>query len=285
MTEPASGVSSDVCYRHPNRQSFVLCQRCGRTICADCQTPAAVGFHCPECMKESRRSAPKSKPRILTAMRSTSGAPVVTWSIVALCVVVFLAQYLTGGPGSGAATAALIYFPPFTEFQPWRMLTALFLHANILHILFNMYALVIFGPILERALGRWRFLALYLLSGLGGSVAVLLLAPGIAVLGASGAIFGLFSAFFVIQRRMGGNSVQMLIVIGLNLVIGFIIPQVAWQAHVGGLIVGALVALVFLRTRAPAKRNEQRLLLLAVLAGLIVLTVLGVMLLHARFGL
>ena len=196
----------------------------------------------------------------------------------------FIVQYLSGGPDAGAATQLLIYYPPFTEFEPWRMLTALFLHANVLHILFNMYALFIFGPILEHGLGRWRFLALYLLSGLAGSVAVLFLAPGIAVLGASGAIFGLFSAFFVIQRHMGGNSLQMLIVIGLNLAIGFIVPQVAWQAHVGGLVVGALVALVFLRTRPLAKRNEQFLLLGAVLAGLIVLTVVGVMILHARYG-
>ena len=217
-------------------------------------------------------------------MRSTSNTHVVTWSIIGLSVLVFLVQYLTGGPDAGAATQALIYYPPFTEFEPWRMLTALFLHANVLHILFNMYALFIFGPILEHGLGRWRFVALYLLSGLGGSVAVLFLAPGIAVLGASGAIFGLFSAFFVIQRHMGGNSMQMLIVIGLNLAIGFIIPQVAWQAHVGGLVIGALVALVFLRTRPLAKRNEQFLLLGAVLAGLIALTVIGVMILHARYG-
>ena len=164
------------------------------------------------------------------------------------------------------------------------MLTALFLHGSFLHILFNMYSLLIFGPILEHALGRWRFLALYLLSGLGGSIAVLLIAPGIAVVGASGAIFGLLGAFFVIQRKLGGNSLQLVIVIGLNLVIGFVIPSIAWQAHVGGLVVGGLVAFVFLRTRAAQKRNEQFLLLFGVLVGLVVLTVVGVILLHARFG-
>lgn len=233
-------------------------------------------------MKESRLSAPKTKPRILTAMRSTSNNPVVTWSIIALCAVVYVLQLVT----NGVVTNALFYAPVLTETQPWRMITALFLHSPVsfLHILFNMYALFIFGPILERGLGRWRFIALYLLSGLGGSIAVLYLAPESGVLGASGAIFGLFSAFFVIQRRMGGNTLQMLIVIGLNLAIGFIIPNISWQAHVGGLVVGALVALVFLRTRALAKRNEQRLLLGAVLGGLIVLTILGVMLLHARYG-
>lgn len=280
----ASHDPENFCYRHPDRQSFVLCQRCGRTICGECQTPAAVGFHCPECMRESRQSAPRTRLRVVTALRSTSTAPVVTWSIIALCVLVFIIQYLTGGPNAGATTRALVYFPPITELEPWRMLTALFLHGSFLHILFNMYSLLIFGPILERSLGRWRFLTLYLLSGLGGSVAVLLMAPTSAVLGASGAIFGLLGAFFVIQRRLGGNNLQLIIVIGLNLVIGFVLPNIAWQAHVGGLVVGGLVAFVFLRTRAVAKRNEQRLLLLAVLAGLVVLTVVGVLLLHARFG-
>lgn len=104
------------------------------------------------------------------------------------------------------------------------------------------------------------------------------------MLGASGAIFGLLGAFFVIQRRLGGNSLQLVIVIGLNLVIGFVIPQIAWQAHIGGLIVGGITALVFLRTREALKRNEQRLLLAAILAGLIVLTVIGVILLHARLA-
>lgn len=283
MTDAAHN-PANYCYRHPDRQSFVLCQRCGRTICGQCQTPAAVGFHCPECMKESRASAPRRKPAIVTAFRPGSSAPVVSWAIIALCVVIFAVQYLTGGPGSGAATAALIYYPPWTEFQPWRMLTALFLHGSFLHILFNMYSLLIFGPILERALGRWRFLALYLLSGLGGSVAVLFLSPGAFVLGASGAIFGLLGAFFVIQRKLGGNSLQLMIVIGLNLVIGFVIPNIAWQAHIGGLVVGGIVAFVFLRTRAEAKRNEQRLLLAAVFVGLVVLTVVGVLVLHARYG-
>lgn len=270
------------CYRHPDRQSFVLCQRCGRTICGECQTPAAVGFHCPECMREARQSAPKTKSRVTMAFSPGSSAPVVTWSIMALCVVIYLLQLVT----NGVVTSALFYHPVLTESEPWRMLTSLFVHSpsSFLHILFNMYSLFIFGPILERAVGRWRFLALYLLSGLGGSLAVLLLAPTTGVLGASGAIFGLLGAFFVIQRRLGGNSLQLVIVIGINLVIGFVIPNIAWEAHVGGLIVGALTALVFLRTREPRKRNEQLLLLAGILAGLIVLTVVGVALLPSRLG-
>ena len=281
MSNPSHS-PENYCYRHPDRQSFVLCQRCGRTICGECQTPAAVGFHCPECMREARQSAPRTKPRVVTAFRQGSSAPVVTWSIIGLCIAIYLLQLVSGG----AVTNALFYHPVLTEYQPWRMLTSLFVHSeqSFLHIIFNMYSLLIFGPILERALGRWRFLVLYLLSGLGGSVAVLLIDPRIGVVGASGAIFGLLGAFFVIQRRLGGNSLQLMIVIGLNLVIGFVIPNIAWQAHIGGLVAGGITALVFLRTREPRKRNEQLLLLAAVLAGLIVFTVIGVVLMHARFA-
>ncbi len=260
----------------------MLCQRCGRTICPDCQTPAAVGYHCPECMKEARQSAPRTKSRARIAFRSDSSTPVVTYSIIGLCVVIFVAQLFT----DGLVTNALFYHPVLTEFEPWRMLTSLFVHSpsSYLHIIFNMYSLFVIGPSLEIALGRWRFLSLYLLSGFGGSVAVLLLAPGTGVLGASGAIFGLLGAFFIIQRTLGGRNVQIMVVIGLNLVIGFVIPNVSWQAHVGGLIVGGIVAYVLLKTRSPRKKSQQILLLSSVGVGLVVLTVFGVWLLHSRFG-
>lgn len=233
-------------------------------------------------MKEARQSAPKSRPAFVRAVRPGSSTPVVTYTIIAICVVVFIAQLVS----NGLVTNALFYHPFLTEFEPWRMITSLFLHStqSYLHIVFNMFSLFVIGPSLEIALGRWRFLALYLLSGFGGSVAVLLLAPTTGVLGASGAIFGLLGAFFIIQRHLGGRNVQIIIVIAINLVLGFIIPNVAWQAHVGGLVVGGIVAFVFLKTRAPSHRNRQILLLVAVLAGLIVLTVVGVGLLHSRYS-
>jgi membrane associated rhomboid family serine protease len=202
-----------------------------------------------------------------------NGAPVVTYSIIALCAVIFVIQYLTGGPQAGATTQTLIYYPPLTVLEPWRMVTSIFIHASFIHIGLNMFSLYIFGPILERMLGRGRFIALFLLSGFGGSVAVLLIDPGIAVLGASGALFGLFSAFFVIQRGLGGNANSLLVLIALNLVIGFIPGfNIAWQAHVGGLVVGALAALVFMRTRARTQRTQQILLLAAIAVGLIAAT-------------
>jgi membrane associated rhomboid family serine protease len=254
----------------------VLCQRCGRTICPECQTVAAVGVHCPECVKEARQSAPRTRPAIVTSMRRAgrSDAPVVTYAIIAVCVILFVAELLTGST-RGPVFQSLVSYGPFTGAEPWRMVTSIFIHLSILHLLFNMYSLYVFGPILERLLGHGRYIALFLLSGLGGSVAVLLIAPGTPVAGASGAIFGLLGAFFVIQRHLGGNNVQLLIVIGLNLAIGFIVPNIAWQAHVGGLIVGGLVSLIFVRTRNRQQRGIQLALLGATLVGLIALTVYG----------
>ncbi|HEU4807158.1 MAG TPA: rhomboid family intramembrane serine protease, partial [Homoserinimonas sp.] len=263
-------------YRHPDRESYVLCQRCGRTVCGECQTQAAVGVHCPECRQEARKSAPRTKPALVTAINRArhGGGPVVTYSLLAINVVVYLLQQVTGG----AVTEALAYHPVLTTSEPWRMLTSTFVHSqgSIFHILFNGYALWLFGRMLEPALGPWRFLTLYLLSGLGGSAAVLWLSPGTWVVGASGAVFGLFAAMFVIQRGLGGNATQLLIVIGLNLVIGFIPgSNISWQAHLGGLIVGALVALVLMKTRSPRQAGKQRLLLLGVLILLVVTIILG----------
>jgi len=264
----APSSSANFCYRHPDRQSYILCQRCGRTVCPDCQTQAAVGVHCPECVKEARASAPRTRPAVLSAFRSGSSKPVVTWSLIGVTLLVYLLQILPGSP----VTQALLYYPPFTYTEPWRMITAIFVHSqgSIFHLLFNMYSLFIFGPILERLVGRSRFLALYLLSGFGGSVGVLLLAPQTPVVGASGAIFGLFGAFFIIQRRLGGTNVQLLVLLGLNLVIGFIPGfNIAWQAHLGGLIVGAAIALVYLRTR----RADQKVIQIAMLAGIFAILV------------
>jgi membrane associated rhomboid family serine protease len=258
----------------------VLCQRCGRTVCPECQVQAAVGVHCVDCARANRPVQPKS--RLVTAFRSTSTVPVVTYSIIAVTVVMFVLQSLPliGAPITQALQYAGAYTQPNSGFanapiQPWRMLTSVFLHGGIFHILFNMYALFIFGRLLEQMLGRWRFLALYLLAGFGGSVAVDLLAPsGQAVIGASGAIFGLMGAFFAIQRRLGSNSTQLLILVGINLVIGFIPGfNISWQAHIGGLITGALIGAIYFATRRIDQKNTQILLLVAVGVGLIALTV------------
>ncbi|MFD4421956.1 rhomboid family intramembrane serine protease [Agromyces sp. NPDC058484] len=266
---------TNFCYRHPDRQSYILCQRCGRTVCPECQTQAPVGVICPECMREQRASAPRTKPAALTRMRSAAGrgAPVVTYALIGINAFVYLLQWI---PGLGV-TNALFFSPLFmTElaFEPWRALTSVFLHSTslVFHILLNMYTLWIFGRLLEPMLGRIRFLALYLISGLAGSVGVVAFAaPNSQVLGASGAIFGLMGAFVVIQRRLGGNMTQLYILLAINLGIGFIPgANISWQAHLGGLIGGALVGLVYLETRKPSRRPLQIGLLVALTVGLIV---------------
>jgi membrane associated rhomboid family serine protease len=190
--------------------------------------------------------------------------------------VTYAAQFLTGG----IVTQALWYNPQTTVVEPWRMVTAIFVHSpgSIFHILFNAYSLYILGTLVERLIGPARFVVLFFLAGFGGSVAVLWLSPFTTVVGASGAIFGLFGALFVIQRSFGGANVQLMIVLALNLVLGFVVPGIAWQAHVGGLLVGVGVAAILVATRGAHQVGTQRFQLSLLALGLAGATFLGTIL-------
>ncbi|UAJ79554.1 rhomboid family intramembrane serine protease [Leifsonia sp. ZF2019] len=275
MSQPVDARAS-YCYRHPDRVSYVLCQRCGRTICGECQTQGAVGVVCPECMAEQRATAPKTKPAWIPRLTG-QGAPVVTYAIIAVCAVVFILQSLPviGSEVTRAIQYAGVYSDP-RAFEPWRLLTSVFAHASIIHILLNMYTLWIFGSVLEPMLGRLRFLGLFLISGFAGSVGVLMLSsPLQPVVGASGAIFGMFGAFFIIQRRLGGNATQILVLVALNIGIGFLPGlNIAWQAHVGGLIGGILVGLIYVETRKPSRRRLQLPLVIVLCLLLIALSLI-----------
>ena len=267
--EPSAGVP--VCPRHPDRPSYVRCQRCGRPACPECQRAAAVGFQCIDCVNELKRSTPT--PRSAYGGTLRSGRPVATYLIIGLCVLVYALQWLIpGGVVESQLAFASVFMEP-QDFEPWRMLTSAFVHSQgfILHIGLNMYMLWIFGQVLEPVLGRIRFLAVYLLSGIGGSVGFLLLtpfSPPVFVEGASGAIFGLFGALLVIQARRGGDTRQLWILIVINGVIGFVIPGIAWQAHLGGLVTGALSgAVMALIPRGPRQAVLQT-------AGMVVVAVL-----------
>ncbi|GAB4098664.1 rhomboid family intramembrane serine protease [Sinomonas halotolerans] len=246
------GVPAPVCARHPDRVSYVACQRCGRPACPECQRPAPVGFHCVDCVREL------AAPATRTAYGATArpgGRPVVTLSLIAACVLVYVLQWAIP---AGTVYQEFAYATLLTGVEPWRMLTAAFLHAQsfVLHIVVNMYTLWIFGQALEPLLGRARFLAVYLISAVGGSVGFFLLTPPNlgGVVGASGAVFGLFGAMFVVMRHRGGDHRQLLILIAVNVALGFFIPQIAWQAHLGGLVTGALTtaAIVY----APRGRSR-----------------------------
>ncbi|HWH98348.1 MAG TPA: rhomboid family intramembrane serine protease [Pseudolysinimonas sp.] len=298
MSDPSGVEAPTTCYRHPDRATYVSCQRCGRPICPECQTQAAVGVHCPECVRGGRAAAGGSGlARALRPRRSGFA----TYALMGLIVVAYAGQWLSGG----GLTSAWVLNPTLVGAEPWRLLTSAFLHspATIIHLLFNLYALYAFGPALEAFLGRARFLALYFSAALGGSLGVLslyalaiatdgasiaatggFLSPSSA-LGASGAIFGLLGAYLPLRRAIGVNVTQLLIVLGINVVLGFVASGIAWEAHLGGLLVGAAVGWVYLRTRRPAQRRAQALGVAGIAVGLLVVFVLFVASAPALYGL
>lgn len=275
--DPIDGAGGPpVCPRHPDRVAYVRCQRCGRPTCPECQRPAAVGIHCVDCVRAATRTAPQRRTVFGAPVRE--GGPVVTYAILGLTIASYLLQLFLGDTW----TDALIFWPYGAESEPYRFVTSALLHATggtfgLTHILFNMYALWMLGPSLEQAFGRLRYLALYVLSVVGGHVLVLLVASPLdtswvtGVLGASGGIFGLFGAVLVAQRRIGGDLRGIATVLGLNLAITFLVPGISWQGHVGGLVVGTALGAVY--AFAP---KERRTVLhaagtVAVVVGLVVL--------------
>lgn len=250
------------CKNHPDRITYVACQRCGQPICPDCSVPAAVGLQCTNCVKEGKKQT--AHARTVTGAKLVTGRPLITMSIIGISVFTFALQLILGWD---AFTARFAFAPFLAESEPWRFLTGALLHSpsRLFHILFNMYALWVVGSQLEYLLGRWRFLTLYILSAVGGNVMVLLLANPItstgsldpswatATIGASGAVFGLFGALLPVIKRLGGQTKPILVIIGLNAVIGFIIPNISWQGHLGGLLVGALLGWVYVK--APRDKS------------------------------
>ncbi|MCC9144254.1 rhomboid family intramembrane serine protease [Arthrobacter sp. zg.Y919] len=271
---PAEGPASQVpvCPRHPDRVSYIRCQRCGRPACPECQTNAAVGVQCVDCFNEQRKAQPAYRTPFGGRVARTE-KPVVTITIMAICVVAFLLQQLLP-----EFTRTFFFAPVLADYQPWRLLTAAFLHSQggVIHIAFNLYALWFLGRSLEPLFGRARFALLYLISALGGSVGVMYLAePATAVVGASGAVFGLFGALFVVIRQRRGELRSLLILLAVNLVLGFVFPGIAWQAHVGGLITGAACAAILAYTPRGKHRTAIQL---AGLAGVVLLLIVAAVL-------
>jgi membrane associated rhomboid family serine protease len=267
-----------VCPRHPDRESYVRCQRCERPVCPQCQRQAAVGVQCVDCVAEGARSVREA--RTAFGGRLGDGRPRATLGLIVACGVVFLLQLAVPG-----VTRTFAFAPALAGQEPWRFLTAAFLHSPslLLHIAFNMYALWLLGGYLEGLLGRARFLALYLVSAFGGSVGFLLLAPAVtssgflsSAVGASGAVFGLFGALVVVNRRLGRRLGQVLVLVGINGVLGFVVPGIAWQAHLGGLLTGAAVAAVLAYAPRSRRTPVQAAGVAAVVGVLVVLAVLGI---------
>ena len=259
----------------------MLCQRCLRTICPECQTQAAVGVVCPECLKQqqadrtpAQKKAERRWSRGPGAVAAASGSRTlsVTYTLIAVTAAIAVVQFFTGftsGPVTDVLRFVGLAIDPVlgTSMQPWRAITVLFVHGSIMHVALNMLSLWMMGRILEPLLGHSRFLALYVISGVAGSVAMALFDPLQPVVGASGAIFGTFGALIVISRRLGADITGILVVVGINLLIGFIPGfNVAWQAHLGGLIGGLAVGAVYAATR----RRDQKWLQIGLLAAVVV---------------
>jgi membrane associated rhomboid family serine protease len=256
------------CYRHTDRETYIHCQRCGRSICPECMRQASVGFQCPECVAAGRASTPRARTVYGGAVRGTGN--IVTKVLIGLNVAMFLAIQVnntlaidTGLVGAGVAQGQL-----------YRLVTSTFVHVQLLHLAFNMFALWIFGPELERVLGRMRFVALYVLSGLTGSVAVYwLTAPNQLTLGASGAVFGLLGAALVISVRRGQDVTWLLGLLGINLAFTFLAANISWQGHLGGLVGGLAIGAAMAWAPRRGRTIVQVAALVAVLALCVLLTV------------
>jgi membrane associated rhomboid family serine protease len=288
--------TTPVCYRHPGRETYVRCSRCDRSICPECMRDASVGHQCPECVEEGRRSVRPARTVFGGGVAGRQGY--VTKALIALNVLMMLLSIASdrggdsaaGGSGFGGlmggstpltewgAVLGYAYFPDgvlhgVAEGEYYRLVTAMFLHYGVLHLALNMWALWVLGRTLEATLGPLRFLALYLIAGFGGNVAAYLFsAQNAATAGASTAIFGLFAAVFVIMRRLGRDTSAVVPILAINLVFTFAVPGISIAGHLGGLVAGAVMALVLAyapRSRRSLFQSAGGAVLLVLLLGLV----------------
>lgn len=249
MNLPASDYR---CHRHPDREAYISCQRCERLICPECMREAAVGFQCPSCIAEGAKTI--RAPRTVAGGVLSGREGAVSMVIIGLNVLAFLIQLATGDRASEIYQRGAMQGEAVAEGDVWRLLTSAFLHAGVLHILFNMYALYLFGPFVERALGTWRFIVAYLTMAVFSSAFVYVLADPLTVtIGASGAVFGLLGIALVLLVRAKQDVRTLLVLLAIN---AFISTQgnISWEGHLGGFISGCLLGLAF--AYAPRRRKQ-----------------------------
>jgi membrane associated rhomboid family serine protease len=259
---PMDEATVTTCYRHPDRATGLSCSTCGRPICVECSRDTPVGQKCPEC------AGPTGRHKVINARQQFNRPTPVSQAILIINVGIFVLAYLTG------RTELTIRFGQINELilsgEWYRMITAAFLHADPFHIFFNMYALYIFGPQIERQMGGLPFAAMYVSAALAGSAAYLVSgAPNVAI-GASGAIFGLFGAWmgatYSQRHTPAGRALfrRLAMLLGINLALPLFVARIAWEAHVGGLIAGLLIVTAWQRIpgrdpRATALRTASAL--------------------------
>ncbi|HJX45431.1 MAG TPA: rhomboid family intramembrane serine protease [Geodermatophilus sp.] len=274
---------STTCYRHPDRPTGIRCTRCDRPICPECMTPASVGFQCPDDVRAGNAAVrrPRTASTWSTARRRFGP---VTATLVAVNLVVFVVTAVSA-VSVGESPLQNYRSPVFVEFsqvpvlvslagEQWRLITGAFLHIGITHLLLNMLSLLLFGPEIESRLGWWRYLAVYLLSALGGSVAIQLFGePGRPVAGASAAIYGLLGALGVLMLAARQDLRGLLALLAINVVISFL-PGVSLLGHLGGLVVGVLATGVLVLARRRTALQAAGLVLIALVLLTLALTVL-----------
>jgi len=290
----AGAAPAPVCFRHPDRETYVSCTRCERPICPDCMRPASVGFQCPDCVREGSRSVRTARTAFGGRLDGEQG--VVTRALIGANVGMFaltvLAATVNGidaamrtllGQGLGSPLHRWLDMIPLAldpqraevigvaDGEYWRLLTAGFMHYGVIHLLLNMWALLILGGEVERMVGRWRFLAVYLLSGLGGTVAVYVFgATNSFVAGASASVFGLFGALFFFFRKLRMDPRGLILIVALNFGLGLFL-NVSWLGHLGGLLVGAITGGLL----AYAPRGPRRTLIQAIGLAVVGVALLG----------
>lgn len=264
------------------------CQRCERPVCPECQRPAAVGVQCVDCVARDARSTPVQRTIFGTPITAGSGPRtyLVTCVIIVICVLAWVGELLRPSLVDNFAFGPVVGWD-----EPWRVITGAFLHepSSPLHIGLNMYALWIVGRVLEPALGRLRFTLLYVACAIGGAVMIVLLAPAPSMgsipdgawfsgtIGASGAIFGLFGTLVVLNRAASLSNRGMYVVLAINFVYGFLVPNVSWQGHLGGLVTGALAGGAIVALRKQPRLQIPAIVVVAVVVALLaVIKYLGV---------
>ncbi len=244
------------CPRHPGTVAYVRCQRCDRPTCPECQRPAAVGILCVDCVKAQQQSV--RQPVSVLGLPIAKGAAVATFTLIAINLVAFLAlpallggtAYIGGQQGVIGDKAWLVtfgFYPDFAWSEPWRWITAGFVHDGVLHVGLNMFVLFMFGRLIEPVLGRARFLIVYFGSMIGGGVAIVLLGQGTGPhVGASGAIMGVIASYVIVASRLKQRVGFVIVQAGAWLVVGVLVPGVSWQGHLGGAAFGAAITWLIL---------------------------------------
>ncbi|HET7509524.1 MAG TPA: rhomboid family intramembrane serine protease [Solirubrobacterales bacterium] len=268
---------AQTCYRHPDRETRVSCSSCGRPICPECMTPTPVGMRCPECASQRTRVV-----RNPTGTPGPDAAPA-TYALIAINVVVFLVEIAQGAGGffqlglSRFIVDFALFGPSVAEGEWYRLVTSGFLHGGLFHLGLNMFLLLVLGRMLEPALGTPRFLVLYFASLLAGSFGALLLDPNALTYGASGAVFGLAGAAFVIARGRGLDALagEIGFLIVFNLAFTFIYPHISIGGHLGGLVGGVLCALAIVAGEKGMLGRNRHLVEIAAMVAVAVVAVLG----------